>query len=95
MRDEMPADVKRLDAAAQVSCKLVPQGAVTALETRIETKRGLTHVTILERRFRTKTRNYEVKITCESEEFEKREAELRATLDGFAELPPAAKPSET
>lgn len=95
MRDEMPGDVKRLDADAQVSCKLVPQGAVTALETRIETKRGPTHITILERRFRTKTRNYEVKIMCESDAFNEREAELRATLDGFVELPPTPKPSET
>ena len=87
--------MERLDAAADVSCKLVPQGGVTALETLIRTKRGPTEVTILERRFRTKTRNYEVKITCASEEFRKIEAELRATLDGFAELPPAAKPSET
>lgn len=92
---EMPAEVKRLDEKAKVACSLVPQGKVTALETVIHTKRGLTDVVILERRFQTKTRNYELKITCESETFRKQEAELRAALDGFVELPPAVKPSET
>lgn len=92
---EMPVDVKRLDADADVTCKLVVQGKVTAFETLIHTKRGSTPVTILERRFGTDTRNYEVKITCERETFQKIEAELRATLDGFVELPPPAKAGET
>lgn len=95
LRDEMPADVKRIDAAAEVSCRIVPQGRWTALETLVHTKRGGVAVTILERRFQSGLRNYEVKLTCESEEFRTREAELRAVLDGFAEVPADAKPSET
>lgn len=95
LRDEMPADVRRLDPGAEVACKLVPQGRWNALETVIRTKRGDIDVTIVERRFATATRNYEVKLTCESGEFVRREAELRAALDTFAEVPPEAKPSET
>jgi hypothetical protein len=95
LRDEMPVEVRRLDPAALVACKLVPQGPWIALETVIYTKRGTVDVTIIERRFATATRNYEVKLTCETAEFAKREAELRAALDTFAEVPPDAKPSET
>jgi len=95
LRDEMPAAVKKLDAAATVTCSLVPQGRWNALETVIRTKRGITDVTIVERRFQTATRNYEVKLTCESSEFAKREAELRAALDAFVEVPPEARASET
>jgi hypothetical protein len=92
---EMPNDVKRLDAAAEASCRLVPQGQGKAIETLIRTKRGSVNVTILERRFSTKTRNYEIRFSCESKEFERRQAELRAVLDGFVELGAEAKPSET
>lgn len=95
MAGEMPADVKKLDPAAEVTCKIVPQGELGALETVVRTKKGTVAVTTLERRFRTKTRNYEIKFSCESKEFERREAELRAVLDAFVELPPEVKPSET
>jgi hypothetical protein len=95
LKDEMPGEVKRVDATAEVTCKLVPQGRWNALETVIRTKRGATEVTIVERRFQTAERNYEVKLTCESGEFAKREAELRAMLDGFAEVPAEAKPAAT
>lgn len=95
LRDEMPADVKRLDPDAEVACKLVPQGRWNALETVIHTKRGAVDVTIVERRFSTATRNYEVKLTCETAEFAKRETELRAVLNTFIEVPPEAKQSET
>jgi hypothetical protein len=95
LKEEMPAEVKRVDAAAEVTCKLVQQGRWNALETVIRTKRGATEVTIVERRFQTAERNYEVKLTCESNEFNKREAELRAMLDAFAEVPAEAKPNAT
>ena len=48
-------------------------------------------MTTLERRFRTKLRNYEIKFSCETKEFERRETELRAALDAFIELPPEVK----
>jgi hypothetical protein len=91
----MPVEVKRVDAAAEVTCKLVPQGRWNALETVVRTKRGATEVTIVERRFQTAERNYEVKLTCETSEFRRREAELRTMLDGFIEAPAEAKPDAT
>lgn len=92
---EMPTDVKRLDAAAETTCRIVPQGQGTALETLVRTKRGSVNVTTLERRFHTKTRNYEIRFSCEAKEFERREAEFKTVLDGFVELGTEAKPNET
>ncbi len=85
---EMPELVKRKDAAAKTTAKLVPQGGREALETTIRTRRGSTDVVIVERRFATARRCYEVRLTCAAEEFQRREAELRAALDSFIELEP-------
>lgn len=87
LRTEIPAEVKRVDSAAAVVCKLVSQGHGTALETIIRTTRSGIPVVVLERRFATNLRNYEVKLTCEAAEFARRETEFRAVLDTFAEVP--------
>ncbi|MBA4018820.1 MAG: hypothetical protein C0483_16760 [Pirellula sp.] len=85
---EMPDLVKRKDAAAQTTAKIVPQGGRDALETTIRTRRGKLEIVTIERRFATARRCYEVRLTCAAAEFQRREAELRATLDSFIELEP-------
>lgn len=85
---EMPALVKRKDATATTSTKIVPQGGREALETTIRTRRGALDIVVVERRFTTARRCYEVRLTCAADEFQRREAELRAALDSFIELEP-------
>ena len=85
---EMPELVKRKDANATTSTKIVPQGGREALETTIRTRRGATDIVTVERRFATARRCYEVRLNCAAEEFQRREAELRAALDSFIELEP-------
>lgn len=85
---EMPELVKRKDATAKTVAKIVPQGGREALETTVRTRRGTTDVVIVERRFATPRRCYEVRLTCAAEEFQRREAEFRAALDSFIELEP-------
>jgi hypothetical protein len=92
LKESYPAAIKAEDPNAAVDCKLVPQGEGIALETVIHTQRGAYALTILERRFQGQRRNYEVKFTCETGEFQRIEAELRKSLHSFRELKdPAAK----
>ena len=90
-----PAQITADDPRAEVTCRLVPQGATTALETVIHTRRGTLGLTILERRFSTPTRSYEVKFTCEREAFREHEAALRRTLETFVEVLDEPARSET
>ena len=86
MKESLPGEISKADGVAKVECSIVPQGGTAALETIIRTRRGPLEVTILERRFSSRSRNYEVKFTCESAKFKEIEAELRKTLDSFAEV---------
>lgn len=95
LRDTLPTEIKQADDRAQVECRIVPQGATVALETVVRTRRGPLDVTILERRFGSRARSYEVKFTCESETYQEIEAELRECLDSFIEVPAAPGPAET
>ncbi|MCE9605579.1 MAG: hypothetical protein K8U03_11860 [Planctomycetia bacterium] len=85
---DIPEQVKKRDAAATVECRIVEQGNIKILETLVRSKRRDLEITTLERRFQTRTRNYDVKLSCATEEFQRREAEFRAVLDSFIELPP-------
>lgn len=89
LKEAMPAEIGKADPAAKVTCELVPQGPTVALETVIRTRRGSFDVTIIERRFSTQRRNYEVKFTCATSEFEQIRDELRKALDSFVEVPDA------
>jgi hypothetical protein len=86
LHDLLPRQVARDDPQARVECRVVQQGDGEALETLIHTQRGGFALTILERRFQGRERNYEVKFTCETEEFRKIETELRRALDSFREV---------
>lgn len=87
LQADFPGEIAKVDAQAEVPvCVIVPQGAGSALETVIHTKRGPFEITILERRFCGELRNYEVKFTCETTEFQKIEAELRKALNSFREF---------
>jgi hypothetical protein len=86
LKTSLPGEIAQQDARAETTCKIVPQGRTVALETMIHTQRGSLKISILERRFRSETRNYEVKYSCETTEFKRIEAELRKSLDSFIEV---------
>ena len=91
IQKRLPAEIRRLDPGSRVTqCVIVPQGIGNALETVIQTRRGPFEITILERRFAGRWRNYEVKFTCQTAEFERIEEELRKSLDSFREVPKTA-----
>jgi hypothetical protein len=86
LKTSLAEEIQHEDEKAQVTCQIVPQGRTFALETVIQTTRDGHAVTVLERRFRSKERNYEVKFSCRTSEFPKVEAELRQSLDSFREV---------
>jgi hypothetical protein len=86
LHDTLPREITAVDPKAEVSSRIIKQGAEPALETVIHTKRGPLELTIIERRFRGPTRNYEVKFTCETAEFKRIEAGVRKSLDSFIEV---------
>lgn len=88
VRRELPDGLKAIDPACEVlACELVPQGAGSALETVVRTRRGPFSMTVLERRFQGERFNYEVKYTVESERFDALAPALRRSLDSFSEVP--------
>jgi hypothetical protein len=70
-----------------LSCEIIKQGNVDALETVVRTKRGPFSMTILERRFTGARFDYEVKYTVESPRFDALAPSLRKSLDSFSETP--------
>lgn len=89
---ELPTLIKQKDAAAEVTSQIVPQGGREAVETITRTTRDKQPIVIVERRFATPRRCYEVRLSCAAETFEKHEKELRAALDSFIELEPKGAP---
>jgi len=90
LRTALPDAIRAEDSRAEVSSRVVAQGEGQALETVIHTRRGELRISILERRFQGKDRNYEVKFTCQTEEFGRIEEALRQALDSFREAPEAS-----
>jgi len=85
---ELPALLKREDPNCElVSCQVVPQGKIEALETVVRTDRGPFSMTVIERKFRGDRFDYEVKYTLETKRFETLAPTLRKSLDSFRELP--------
>ena len=85
---ELPALLKREDPNCElVSCRVVPQGKIEALETVVRTNRGPFSMTVIERKFRGDRFDYEVKYTLETKRFETLAPTLRKSLDSFRELP--------
>src|SRR6185312_10798523 len=85
---ELPALLKREDPNCElVSCQVVPQGKIEALETVVRTDRGPFSMTVIERKFRGDRFDYEVKYTLETKRFEPLAPTLRKSLDSFHELP--------
>jgi hypothetical protein len=95
LKAELPDEWKKREFEPVVECREVAQGGLTALETIVKTRRGKALVTIIERRFSTPTRNYEIRLTCDAAVFAAREAELRTMLDSFAEMPETPQAAET
>lgn len=88
LKESIPGQVAKVDAKAAVTCNIVPQGGAAALETVIHTERGPLKLTIVERRFSSAQRNYEVKFTCEREQYEKERQAIHEALDSFVEVLP-------
>jgi hypothetical protein len=87
---ELPGQLKREDPNCEVvSCKIIDQGKVKALETVVRTRRGPFSMTVIERRFPGTRYDYEVKYTLESKRFDALAPMLRMSLDSFRELPGA------
>lgn len=78
----------KLDPNATVENRIVDFPETKVLESVIRTKKRGVDTTTLERRFRTPQRNYQLRLECTSEEFNKREVEFVEALDSFFELPP-------
>jgi hypothetical protein len=95
---ELPEQLRVAEPACEVlSCKVVKQGALDALETVVRTQRGPFSMTVLERRFKGGRFDYEVKYTVESKRFDSLAPALRRSLDSFSEVPgevPAVGPSK-
>jgi hypothetical protein len=90
MAKTFPDDLRRAEPGCEVlSCGVVKQGKLDALETVVRTRRGPFSMTILERRFRGERFDYEVKYTVESKRFDALAPAIRQSLDSFAELPGA------
>jgi len=92
---ELPEQLHREDPHCEIiSCKVITQGKVQALETVVRTARGPFSMTVIERRFRGGRFDYEVKYTVETKRFDDLVPRLRQSLDSFREVPgavPAAK----
>ncbi len=95
LKESLPGDVAILDPQAEVTCSIVPQGGAAALETVIHTERGPLKLTIVERRFGSPQRNYEVKFTCERATYEKAKDAIQKALDSFVEVIDAAPQVDT
>jgi hypothetical protein len=85
---ELPDRLRQEDPACEVlSCKIVPQGKVDALETVVRTRRGPFSMTVIERRFRGGRFDYEVKYTVESQRFDQLAPKFRQSFESFREFP--------
>jgi hypothetical protein len=88
LKDELPDQLRQAEPDCEVlSCTIVRQGKLEALETVVRTRRGPFSMTVLERRFRGTRFDYEVKYTLESKRFDALAPTLRKSLDSFEEVP--------
>jgi len=88
LKTSLQKQIAKEDPAASVEFqerKFGP-GNADALETVVKTERGPFKMTVLEWRFCGPSRNYEVKFTCESGEFEANADHYRRTLESFIEV---------
>lgn len=91
LQKALPEQIAQVDKTAQVPhCQIVDQGEGKALETIIHIQRGPFKITVFDRRFEGRKRNYEVRFTCITDEFAKLEEALRKSLDSFQEFEGAA-----
>jgi hypothetical protein len=85
---ELPDRLKQEEPGCEVlSCKVVPQGTIQALETVVRTRRGPFSMTVIERRFRGARFDYEVKYTVESQRFDQLAPDFRKSFGSFQESP--------
>lgn len=85
---QLPEDLHREDPKCEVlSCKVVSQGKLQALETIVRTSRGPFSMTVIERRFQGLRFDYEVKYTVESKRFEELAPKFQQSLESFREYP--------
>jgi hypothetical protein len=86
--EQLPGLFKQEDPNCEIlSCKVVAQGKLKALETVVRTRRGPFSMTVIERRFRGSRYDYEIKYTLESKRFDTLMPSLRKSFDTFHEMP--------
>jgi hypothetical protein len=85
---QLPEDLHREDPKCEIlSCKVVPQGKLQALETIVRTSRGPFSMTVIERRFQGVRFDYEVKFTVESKRFDELAPNFQRSFESFREHP--------
>ncbi len=83
---ELPDRLKQEEPGCEIlSCKVVPQGKIQALETVVRTRRGPFSMTVIERRFHGSRFDYEVKYTVESKRFDELVPNFRKSFGSFQE----------
>ena len=83
-----PTSSRRKSPSCEViSCQVVAQDKIQALETVVRTQRGPFSMTVIERRFRGGRFDYEVKYTVESKRFDELVPKFRKSFDSFREFP--------
>jgi hypothetical protein len=88
LANKLPEQLRREDPNCEVvSCKVVEQAKLRALETVVRTNRGPFSMTVIERRFRGGRFDYEVKYTVESKRFDRLVPMFRQSFDSFKEFP--------
>lgn len=87
LREKLPGELTQSDPSAKVlSCEIVPLGDVGALETVIETHRGGQDLTVVERRFVSQRRRYEVRYTVLRSRYEQQKEAIQKSLNSFHEV---------
>lgn len=85
---QIPDELKHEDPTCEViSCRVVDQDKLRALETVVRTRRGPFSMTVIERRFRGARFDYEVKFTVESKRYDELVPGFRKSFDSFREMP--------
>jgi hypothetical protein len=84
----LPDDLRREDPTCEViSCQVIGQDKLQALETVVRTRRGPFSMTVIERRLRGVRFDYEVKYTVESQRFDELAPKFRRSFESFREAP--------
>ena len=87
LKADLPDELRKSDPQAViVRSEIIIVGKQQLLETVYRTRRGPLALTVIDRRFQGKRRNYEIRFTVQSENFEKFADDLRDSAGSFREF---------